>query len=573
MREILYKLILNAVKKIGEKYNWSELDFEFLVEPPPIEEFGDYSSNIAFILSKKYSLSPTNIATDIKNELIHRKEGKDIFEEINIEGGGFLNFKISPNFVRKIFKKFKPGPLRNKKFTVFIEYSSPNIGKPLSIAHIRSTIIGDSLARIYKFLGYRVITDNHLGDWGLQAGIIVAACKKWKIADISKISMQDLLELYIRYNSEMEKDETLREEARLTTLLLQKEDKEVFHLWKKILQKSLVEFNRIYKVLGVKFDYVLGESKYRKELKNIVDLAIHSGVAKESEGAIVIPISEKEPPLIIKKQDGGYLYATFDLAAIRWRKKKFNPKLILYVVSNEQTQYLNQIFKAAEMLGWIKPGEAVHVKFGLMRGEDLKRLSTRKGKIFLLEDVINEAISRCRKIVEEKNPSLSEKEVEKISRVIAIGALKYNDLVQHRNTDIIFDWNRILDLKGNSAPYIQYTFARLRSITRKARNSKPEIRNKSQNLKFLKQPEEIALMKKTLQFPEAVENAAREYAPNLIANYLWELSNLVNTFYEKYPVLKAEKGVREARLFLISRIADVLKEGLGLLGIEAPERV
>lgn len=456
-----------------------------------------------------------------------------------------------------------------KRGVVLVEYSSPNIGKPLSIAHIRSTIIGDSIARIYRWLGYRVITDNHLGDWGLQAGILVSAYKLWGKKPIAKMAMTELLDLYVRYNAEMKTNDELAAKARTETVLLQKGDCKTFAIWKQIRKKSIAEFHRLYRMLGVRFDYVIGESAYRKALAAVVRDALSTGAAEKSQGATVVPLTASEPPLIIEKQDGGYLYATFDLATIRYRLKRWKPSLMVYVISNEQTQYLDQMFRAAEKLGWLASGQAVHVKFGLLRGEDLKRLSTRGGKIILLEDAIKEAISRARKIVEEKNHALSEKEKAAISRMVGIGSLKYNDLSQNRNTDIIFDWDKMLDFAGNSAPYIQYTYARLKSIVRKSKQRK--IDDKS--IAALAEPEEIALMKKVLQLPEAAEDAAREYAPNLVANYLWELANFANTFYEKYPVLKAEPKIRSARLALIVKTAATLKTGLLLLGIESPEMV
>jgi arginyl-tRNA synthetase len=569
MREYLKQLIRKAVKVEAQKYGYKDARIDFSLEPPPRPELGDYATNAALRLASEAGVEAVKVADGIRSSLIGI-EG--VFDDISIAGGGFLNFILSQKFVASLFQTFNPKRISKRQDgTILIEYSSPNIGKPLSIAHIRSTIIGDSLMRIYRALGWRVITDNHLGDWGLQAGILIAAYKLWAQKPIAKMSMEELLELYVKFNSEMKVAKELEDRARMETLLLQKEDRQTIAIWKQIQKKSIKEFKRIYKILGVKFDYILGESAYRKNFPKVILDAKRAGVAQESQGAVVIPFESNEPPLIIQKQDGGYLYATFDLATIRYRIERWKPKLMLYVISNEQTQYLNQVFRAAEKLGWLSPGQAIHVKFGLLRGEDLKRLSTRQGKTILLEDVIEEVVLRARQIVEEKNPGLSEKEKERISRMVGIGALKYNDLSQNRNTDIIFDWNRMLDFQGNSAPYIQYTHARLKSILRKTQM--PKSKFQKVNLGALVEPEEIALMKKVLQFSEAVEDAAREYAPNLVANYLWGLSNLANTLYEKYPVLKAEKGVREARLFLINRIADVLKEGLGLLGIEAPERV
>lgn len=537
---------------------------------PPKNVAADYSANLAFKLAKERQKEPVVAAEELRLKL-HRLVPR-IFDRINI-ADGFLNFTLSEEFLRKQFARgVKLAPAKKRK-TIIVEYSSPNIGKLLSIAHIRSTIIGDALARIYRALGYKVITDNHLGDWGLQTGILIAAYKLWGRKPLSKMSLEDLQELYVRYNNEMREHDELGPKARMETVLLQKEDKEVLGIWKILAKKSMAEYDRLYRKLGVGFDYVLGESFYRKFFPKVVAETLRKGVAEKSAGAVVIHVGGGRPPLIIQKQDGGYLYGTFDLATLKYRLKRFNPKLILYVVSNEQALYFEQLFTAAEKLGWLRDTKAVHVKFGLIRGEDLKRLSTRAGKMISLEYAIEEAIRRARAVVTEKNPKLAEREKNRIARMVGIGALKYNDLSQNRNTDIIFGWDRMLNLQGNSAPYLQYTYARLHSILRKARNPKSEIRNKSQILKFLKQLEEVTLMKKVLQLPEAVEDTAKESAPNIVANYLWELANFANTFYEKCPVLKADPGLKEARLALVKAVTQTLKRGLEILGINAPERV
>lgn len=579
MRDQLRTLICQALESQAKEHNF-QLDcakLNFSIEYPPQPEFGDYATNAAILFAKKRDKDPIQVANEIRSTIINKEK---IFENISVANKGFLNFTLSRDFVRTKFKEFSPASARTNKHLSFlnkkqgvilIEYSSPNIGKPLSIAHLRSTIIGDSLARIHRWLGYRVITDNHLGDWGLQAGILVAAHKLWGKKPIAKTTMPELLELYVKYNAEMKSQEELAAQTRIETVLLQQGNRKTIEIWNQVREKSSAEFNRLYKILNVQFDYTLGESAYRKDFPNVIKIAQKSGIATESQGAIVIPFGKDEPPLIIQKNDGGYLYATFDLATMRYRVKRWKPQQMLYVVANEQTQYFDQVFRAGEKLGWLKREQAIHVKFGMLRGEDLKKLSTRGGKIFLLEDVINEAISRARKIVEDKNPSLSKKEKESISRMIGIGALKYNDLSQNRNTDIIFDWNRMLDLTGNSAPYIQYSYARLRSIVHKSQISPSKLRKT--DLAPLNTTEELMLIKKVLQLPEAVRNAAKELAPNFVANYLWGLANLASAFYEKHPVLKAESGLRHARLALIAKTAATLKAGLDLLGIEAPERV
>ncbi len=545
-------------------------DVLFSVIPPPQRDFGDYATNVAFLIAGGQKTSPLKVGQDLVKEFEGNKTLSKIIQEFRISGG-FINFVLNENFLFESLKKSKPEPAKPKqKKTILIEYPSPNIGKPLSIAHIRSAIIGDALARIYEALGYKVVRDDHLGDWGLQTGVLIAAVKLFSKKPPGKLTIKDMLELYVKFNQAMKEHDELRAKAKLETKDLQDGRRESLKLWQILKKNSLREFKKSYKTLGIEVDYQLGESTYKELLPWVVEYAKKKGVAKESQGAIVIPTDDlRMPPVIIQKQDGGYLYHTFDLATIYWRKKKFKPNLVLYVVANEQAFHFTQLFEAAGKLSWVKPGELVHVKFGLIRGKDLKRLSTRKGKTISLEEVIEEAVKHARKVVEKKNPKISKKEKEAIGRKVGLGALKYNDLSQNRNTDIIFDWNKMLNLEGNTAPYLQYTYARLRSILRKRSSF---IVHRS-SLHSLNQPEEIALVKKVLQFPEAVEDAAKEYLPNLLANYLWELGNLTNTFYEKYPVLQSESEVRAARLMLVEKISEVLKQGLELLGIEAPERV
>ena len=527
------------------------------------------------------------MAEDFKKKLEGAGALRSVVSEINVEGA-FLNFTLSPEFLRAQFLSSlirangRIADSRAKKGrVVLVEYSSPNIGKSLSIAHIRSTVIGDALARMYRFLGHRVIADNHLGDWGLQAGALIAAYKLWEERPVSQLTIEDWTELYVRFSREKKEHLELESKAKMETVLLQKGDRDSVKIWKAISAVSRREFDRMYRLLGVQFDKTLGESFYRKLFRKTVQTALQSGVAKESEGAIVIPmngdpattLTAGDPPFIIQKNDGGYLYGTFDLATMQYRLKRFKPSLMLYVVANEQSLYFTQLFHAAEKLGWVEPGRAAHVKFGMVRGEDSKRLSTRAGKTIALSGVIEEAVVRARKIVVEKNSELSESEKDEVARMVGVGALKYNDLSQNRNTDITFDWDTMLDFQGNSAPYLQYTYARLRSILRKTPTPAPKILGKFGMLGSLKERAELALMKKSLQLSEAVEDAAKEYVPNLLANYLWELANEANAFYEKYPVLRAERGVREARLALIDGASRVLQRGLSLLGIEAPERV
>lgn len=546
-------------------------DLPFSVTKPPRPDLGDYTTNAAFLVAKRGRRNVGEVAEELSRKFLENTELTRMVAQITIQGG-FINFFLKHEFSRNAFTQGAADaflPSRKRKGKVLVEYSSPNIGKPLSIAHIRSTIIGDALARIYRALGYTVITDNHLGDWGLQAGILIAAVKLFAKKSASKLSIHEILELYVKFNAVMKEHNELEAKAKLETKELQEGRTETLRLWKILQRKSIEEFQKSYRVLGVKFDYFLGESAYRKLMPAVVQELLRRKVAKRSEGALIIPLEETRlPPVIIQKQDGGYLYHTFDLVTIYWRNTHLEPRRVLYVVSNEQAFHFEQLLLAAKKLGWDKQCELIHVKFGLVRGEDLKRLSTRRGKTILLDEVIEESVRRARRVVEKKNKELPKREKDAIARKVGIGALKYNDLSQNRNTDIIFDWERMLSLEGNSAPYLQYTYARLKSIVRKAGRMATR-----ESAKYLVEEDEISLAKHLLRFPEAVEDAAKDNLPNIIANYLWELGNAANSFYEKYPVLKAEPRVRGARLFLIRAVTAVLKQGLSLLGIEAPERI
>lgn len=550
------KLKLKNFLKIKE-------DFEVFI--PSQLEFGDLSTNLAFVLAQKQHSSPFTIAQDLTSELMINKNFSQFFEKIEFKNG-YLNFFINEKF---LFEKTKKSLVKNKKLskTVIVDFSSPNIGKPLSIAHLRSTIIGDSLSRIYDYLGFKVIRDNHLGDWGLQIGKLIAAFKIYSKKKLNQITLQDLYELYVKFNDQEKNDPSLTQLAKLETKKLQNNDKENLKIWKVFYQKTLTHYKKIYNILNVNFDYFYGESHYQKIAQKLIADLEKRKKAIKSEGALIISLEEYNlPPLIIQKSDESLLYASNDLATIVFREKKFKPSKILYVVASEQALYFEQLFKAAFKLKLTK-SELLHIKFGMLLGENKKKLSTRGGKIVDLEEVMNLAINKALTFVLKKNPKMSKKQALKIAQVIGIGALKYNDLSQNKLNDIPLDWNKLLSLNSNSSIYLQYTYARFFNILKKAHFKKPL--NSLKNMEI----EDLMILRKLSQFKEVIQNSQEENSPNLIANYLYSLSVLANNYYEKTNILKSEVKLKNQRLTLVYYLTLIIETGLDLLGINVLPKI
>lgn len=544
-------------------------DFSVSLSQRP--EFGDYTTNLAFVLAKARGQSPFLVAEDVKKDLAKLSK---YFSKIEVNNG-YLNFFLSKKFLLEFLNKTPQEVLRPKKQKkVIVEYSSPNIGKQLSIAHIRSTIIGDALARIYKFSGHKVITDSHLGDWGMLAGKLIAAYKKYSTTPLSKVTIQEMNRLYVRFTTSEKEDSKLTELAKQETVKLQKHDKENLKIWEKLLQNSLKEFSRAYKELGIlPFDFQHGESFYQEFSEKVVQDFEKKGWAKESQGALIVELTEQGlPPVMIKKTDESFLYATSDLGTVIQRQKAYKPDLVLYVVANEQALHFEQIFACAKKFSLAQKTELVHVKFGMLLGSDHKKLSTRSGKSILLDEVVSQAIIKAKDLAVSKNTKLSKLDLIKVSKTIGIGAIKYNDLSQNRNTDIVFNWDKMLSLEGNSAPYIQYSFSRLNSIIIKSKLKIQNSKLKLEDIEILSN-DEILILRKIAQFTEIVKESVEQYLPNLVANYAFELASLANSFYEKYPVLQAEPNQKKSRLKLIFLASKTIKTCLNLFGINAPERI
>ncbi len=554
--------MITKIAKLLEKLT----DFQDVkVTIPENTAFGHYTTNVALILSKKLSISSRESAENIRKAVL--EASGEVFEKIEIAGPGFLNFYLSKetltNEINGILEK-KDSYGENdigKGKTIVVDYSAPNIAKPMSIGHLRSTVIGDALVRILRTQGYKVVGDNHLGDWGTQFGKLIYAWKNWRDDDeFKKNPIKHLVELYIRFHKEAEENEALEDIAREETAKLQKGDKDNTDLWRMMVDESRQEFNKTYERLGVKFDTNLGESFYEPMLNDIVRLALQKGIAREEDGAIKIFFEggERElPPSVLQKKDGSHLYMTTDLATIKYRIDTYNPEKVLYVVANEQALHFEQVFEAAKRLGLItEEREFVHIKFGMMLGESGKKFSTRKGEFITLDELIEKAVSEAKTINEDS------------AEKVGIGAVKYYDLSHHRMSDIAFNWDAVLDMRGNSSPYLQYTYARFANILNKAGEPNGGI-----SLEPLKDESEKKVIDLLVHYPDELMYAAQKYEPNHLTDYLFRLANAANSFYENCQIMNAEDDIRNERLKLAKMIMTVIKNGLNVLGIEVMERM
>ena len=573
-----------------------------LVRPCPDPKFGDYQTNALMSLAKQRKTNPRQLAENVLAKL----DVSDICEKAEIAGAGFLNFRLKDSALTKTLEAAACGDhlffeKTSQPKTVVVDFSSPNVAKPMHVGHIRSTILGDSLARALRLLGHRVVTDNHIGDWGTQFGKLIVGWKVESLTDTPDVGISHLEEIYkivnaasegdpnaleslrkrLRPNVQLEEDEFLKkglieEWARSELVKLQGGDLTNNQIWNELIRVSQKQFNEIYSRLGVKFDEALGESFYNSKLKPLVEELLENKIARESEGAIAIFFDDnpqlKEHPALIRKSDGGFNYTTTDLATLAYRLETWKPDEIIYVTDGRQQLHFQQIFAAFHKWHGESKTKLAHVWFGSILGEDGKPFKTRSGETVKLSDLLDEAEERAFKIVSEKNPESPESQRKKIARVVGIGAVKYADLLPNRQSDYVFSWDKMLALQGNTAPYLLYAYARIKSIFRKA-ETESAIRN-PQSAIVLAAPEEIALAKHLLNFGLTLEAVAEEYRPNFLCNYLFELAGKFTGFYENCPVLKADDAAtRKSRLALCDLTARVLKQGLEVLGIETVEQM
>ena len=525
------------------------------IEHPEVEEYGDYSTNVALIVKGGRQVAE-EIAAKIKSD--------DLIEQVNVAGPGFINIKLNQKvFIDTLIdintqKDWFGDNQTGAGKTFVIDYSAPNIAKQFGIGHLRSTIIGQAIYNLYKSSGYKTIGDNHLGDWGTQFGKLLYMIDK---SGQKTYDLEQLEKWYVEFHKAAETDKALEEEARKWFVRLENGDAQAREMWKKCVEVSMAEFEKIYDLLGVKIDYVYGESFYEEMMKDVIEEAKKSGVAKLSDGAWVIEVAGFETPLMLLKSDGGTTYATRDLATLKFRRDTWNPDVVVYEVGAEQELHFRQLFAAASMLGYVKPEtKLVHTKHGLYLGTDGKKFRTRGGNTVKLMEVLEEAI--------EKAKELGCKD-EKLATKVGVGAIKYFDLLHNIQNNIVFDWSKVMALDGNSGPYLQYTYARTQSVINK---SKAEKSGLLPNYKTNK--EEQSVLRWIYRYPEVMEEATIRLAPNLLCNFLHELAQRFNTFYNQHSILgdKDEETVN-FRLELTRAVGQVLKNGLGILGIEAVEKM
>ncbi|HJT79609.1 MAG TPA: arginine--tRNA ligase [Chthoniobacterales bacterium] len=594
-QKILARSVSEALKK-------AELPEAGEVTPATDPRFGDYQTNAALILGKQRGENPRKVAAAILAHL----DTASLTEPPTVAGAGFINFTLRREAVEARVNAL----LRDDRFGVpkaatpkriVIDLGSPNVAKPMHVGHIRSLFLGDALARIAQFMGHEVIRDNHIGDWGTQFGMVIWGWKNLLDRDrLQKDPIDELVRIYKETNEKATKDPQIREAARQELVKLQSGDPENVSIWRETVELSLREFERAYRLLDIHYDIQRGESFYNDRLGGVVERLLKRGIAQISEGAVCVFFPDipelADKPAIIRKQDGGFNYATTDVATTDYRTNDLKADAAWYVVGAPQSLHFRQIFEIARREGG--KAELRHIPFGSILGEDRKLMKTRSGESVPLRELLEEAIARARKIVDEKNPGLTEAEKADVAQKIGIGAVKYADLSQYRMTDYVFSWDKMLSLHGNTAPYLQNAYVRIRSIFRKAGDcSRPAASGRDETPRhsdelpplipkspasyavattdkvILNEPAEIAIGKRLAQFAEVVPQVLNDFRPNILANYLFELANNFHTFYEACPVLKAEDSIRASRLALSDLTGRVLRQGLELLGIDVPEKM
>jgi arginyl-tRNA synthetase len=540
--------------------------------PAGDEAFGDYQSNGAMAAAKVLRQPPRQVAEQVVR---HLPTG-DLLAKVEIAGPGFINMTLADDALARHVAAIQDDPhvglpQSGAGRRLILDYSAPNVAKPMHIAHIRSTVIGDALKRIYRALGYEVLGDNHLGDWGTQFGILIMGYRHFlDKAALAASPVDELQRVYVLSHQRCEENPAWQDQARAELVKLQAGDPENRALWQTFIDLSLEEFNRIYARLGVSFELIRGESYYNDALPGVVQKLQDLGLVRESEGALVAFLDdEKLPPCIVRKSDGGYNYATTDLATVFSREQEFQPAAILYVTDERQQLHFRQFFAIARKAGVTTPLR--HIWFGLMRlPEGL--LSTRKGTAIKLDLLLDEAEKRALELVRQASPDMPEAQQQAVARAVGIGAVKYADLSQNPQSAVSFTWEKALAMDGNSAPYLQYAYARIASVLDKHAERFPGHDWRAAPL-VLDSPHARRLALRLARYSGAVCAAAAQEKPSLLADALYDLSQAYSSFYQNVPFLKAEAGLRESRVRLCALTAKVLRHGLGLLGIETPDRI
>ncbi len=576
IKQKLQRILLDASKKIGVDVRDVEISY------PLHEGHGDLSTNIALRYANSAKKNPMEFANEILKLIL--KESMNFVEKVEIEKPGFINFFLTEESLLKELDEVNTKKEKyassdgNKGKKIVVEYSSPNIAKPFTIGHLRSTIIGDAIANLLETTGATVYRDNHVGDWGTQFGKLIYAVKNW--GDIRKIEKSDqplklLVDLYVRFHQEADENPALEEKARDEFKELEsgfnkreQSSKEQKELWEKSVDLSWKEFEKIYQLLGVVFTENKGrgysESYFEKDLPSIIEELKKKKLLKKSKGAeLVFFPKDKYPPLMIIKQDGTSLYSTRDLATDKFRKAHYGDDVIIVnEVGAEQSLYFRQLFETESLLGWFKEGQRVHVGHGLYRFKDSK-ISTRKGNTIWLEEVIDEARKKAEKLTEASGKLKEKSNID----TIALGSIKWNDLKRSPQLDVVFDWDEVLNMEGNSGPYMLYTYVRTRSILEQVEKTKKE------GGKIALNPEELSILRKLNKYPDIVSQAAKAYSPTVLVTYLYDLAKAFNLFYQRHHVLKSEGSQLDLRVKITTAVGIVLKNGLKLLGIQTVEKM
>jgi arginyl-tRNA synthetase len=555
-----------------------------MIKPAQDAKHGDYQANCAMSMAKVLGKPPRDIAKMI----VDRLKIDDLLHPPQIAGPGFINLRFKTEWLAAQLQTCAADArlgvqLANPKRTFVIDFSSPNVAKPMHVGHLRSTIIGDALARLFRFLGHTVVTDNHLGDWGTQFGMLLYGYKHFRDeAALKDDPVREMVRIYIKVRQLIDADDAedaanpVAEACRQETAKLHAGDEENVRLWRQFMPWCLAEIDKVYQRLDVHFDYTHGESFYNPMLADVVKSLLECGIAQESEGAVAVFFGEDQSPALVRKRDGAFTYTTSDLATIKYRVDQWKPDAVLYVVDFRQGLHFKNLFAVARQWGYDKVA-LEHVSFGSVLGADGKPIKTREGGAVELSDLLDEAVERARQVYEqsrgEGEDELSADERRAIAEAVGLGAVKYADLSQNRTSDYVFSWDKMLAMDGNTAAYMQYAHARIRSIFRKADVDSAAFRTQPPPAQ-LPGPHERALALQVLKLEEVLELAAADYRPNVITSYLWDLAKSYSGFYQNCPVLKAETDeLRQSRLLLCDLTARVIQMGLELLGIRTPERM
>ena len=538
-----------------------------LIEIPPKPEMGDFAFP-CFRLAKSYHKAPPMIAQDLKESI-----GDQAFlSEIKVVGG-YLNFYVDKaQYAQQIIDKYNNATDygcsdQGKDKTICIDYSSPNVAKNFHVGHLRTTIIGNSLYKIFSKLGYKVVRINHLGDWGTQFGKLIVAYKKWGSREaVEEKGIEELMDIYVKFHEEAEKDDSLNDEARAWFLKMEQGNEEALEIWQWFRDISLKEFMRVYNILGMEFDSFAGESFYRDKTADVIKRLTDDGLLKESQGAMIVPLDEYDmPPCIVAKKDGSSIYATRDLAAILYRKATYNFDRCLYVTGLEQKLHFAQVFKVIELMGNDYAKNLVHIPYGLVSLKSGK-ISSRKGNVIFAEDLLRESINKTTSIIEEKNPDIPDK--EEVAKQVGIGAIIFNDLYNQRIKDVIFDWNKLLNFDGETGPYVQYTYARASSVLRKIGEVPDTI-----DYTLLTDEASIGLLKEIERYPQVIKDAAERYEPSVIARYSIDLAHAFNKFYHECQINVEDETTKYTRTNVVKIARYIIKDALSLLGILCPEQM